>query len=369
MRIGFVIYGSLDQPTGGYLYNHKVIEYLQAQGDRIELISLPWRNTAAHLSDNLSFRLLRRLSNLQIDLLIEDELNHPSLFGINWFLRRKVPYPLVSIVHHLRSSEADLGWAKSLYLLIERFFLKSLHGIVCNSQTTERTVKALLGSENENDIPTLIAYPGKDHLAGGVDEAEIERRAGDERCLRLIFLGSLIPRKGAHWLLAALQRMDDFPFQLDLVGDAHRQPVYARRLQDMVNQSTLQNNVRFWGNVDRETLQRLLREAHVLVVPSSYEGFGIAYLDGMRYGLAVIGARQGGAAELISEGVEGYLVDPGDITALVNRLQQLHDDRKRLAEMGIAARRRFEGHPTWAQSAAQIRQFFLALLERMKTPE
>ena len=72
MKIGLLIYGSLDTVSGGYLYDRKLVEYLRAQGDTVEIISLPWRNYAAHLMDNFRFRLPPGL-----DLLIEDELNHP----------------------------------------------------------------------------------------------------------------------------------------------------------------------------------------------------------------------------------------------------------------------------------------------------
>jgi hypothetical protein len=52
MRIGFVVYGPLDTLNGGYLYDRKLIEYLRAQGDTVEIIPLSWRNYAAHLTDN-----------------------------------------------------------------------------------------------------------------------------------------------------------------------------------------------------------------------------------------------------------------------------------------------------------------------------
>ena len=57
MKIGFVIYGSLNTVSGGYLYDRKLVEYLHAQGDTVEIISLPWRNYGAHLMDNFRFRL------------------------------------------------------------------------------------------------------------------------------------------------------------------------------------------------------------------------------------------------------------------------------------------------------------------------
>src|SRR5512138_515430 len=148
MRLGLVIYGSLDTRSGGYLYDRKLVDYLRSQGDTVEIISLPWRNYAAHLTDNLWFRLWspgarswnsrRRAAGLQnFDILIQDELNHPSLIFAN---RGKHPYPVISLVHHLRCSELRPKWQNAFYRLIERKYLQSVDGFIFNSRTTEQAV-------------------------------------------------------------------------------------------------------------------------------------------------------------------------------------------------------------------------------------
>ncbi|MBL7943358.1 MAG: hypothetical protein JNM00_11355, partial [Flavobacteriales bacterium] len=102
MKIGLVIYGSLDTLSGGYMYDRMLVDYLRSQGDTVEIISLPWRNYAAHLTDNFTFKLPSDL-----DILIQDELNHPSLIRSN---RYPNPYPIISLVHHLRCSELRPKW-------------------------------------------------------------------------------------------------------------------------------------------------------------------------------------------------------------------------------------------------------------------
>src|SRR5687768_14879794 len=129
MNVGLIIYGSLDTRSGGYLYDRKLVEYLRAHDDTVEIISLPWRNYASHLMDNLSFRLPRGL-----DLVIEDELNHPSLIAAN---RRPHPYPVVSLVHHLRSSEARPAWQNNFYRWVEKRYLQSVDSFIFNSKTTQ----------------------------------------------------------------------------------------------------------------------------------------------------------------------------------------------------------------------------------------
>ena len=104
MKIGLIIYGSLDTVSGGYLYDRKLVESLRKRGDQVEIISLPRRNYAAHLTDNFHFRLPRGF-----DLIIEDELNHPSLLEAN---RREHSHPIVSLVHNLHSPRAAFRMAK-----------------------------------------------------------------------------------------------------------------------------------------------------------------------------------------------------------------------------------------------------------------
>jgi hypothetical protein len=160
MHIGLVIYGSLDTLSGGYLYDRKLVEYLRAQGDTVEIISLPWRNYAAHLTDNLNFRLPGKL-----DILIQDELNI-SLIAAN---RGKHPYPVISLVHHLRSSELRPNWQNAFYRLVERKYLNSVDGFIFNSKTTERVVNSLV----ENGKPAVIAYPPTDRFGTPLLENDI----------------------------------------------------------------------------------------------------------------------------------------------------------------------------------------------------
>src|SRR5574340_650543 len=124
MKIGFVIYGSLDTMSGGYLYDRKLVEYLRKQGDMVEIISLPWRNYFSHLTDNFQFRLPSGF-----DVLIEDELNHPSLLIAN---SQPHPCPVISIVHNLRSSEKRPAWQNAMYRQIEKQYLSSPDGFIFN---------------------------------------------------------------------------------------------------------------------------------------------------------------------------------------------------------------------------------------------
>jgi glycosyltransferase involved in cell wall biosynthesis len=96
------------------------------------------------------------------------------------------------------------------------------------------------------------------------------------------------------------------------------------------------------------------------VVPSSYEGFGIVYLEGMAFGLPAIAGRGGAAHEIITDGVNGFLVE--DAAALRQHLHTLHHNREQLTQMSEAAQSRFAAHPTWTASMTQIRDFLRSVI-------
>jgi len=345
MRIGLIIYGSLDTLSGGYLYDRKLVDYLRSQGDTVEVLSLPWRNYAAHLADNFRFRLP---SNL--DVLIQDELNHPSLIFAN---QGKHPYPIVSLVHHLRCSELRPEWQNAFYRLVEKQYLQSVDGFIFNSQTTKSVVHGLL----VNVKPSVVAYPPTDRFGEAISENEIIERATGE-VLRILFLGNVIERKGLHTLLKAVS-IQPSAFRVDIIGSLDSEPEYTKKMQEFITANNLSSFVFLHGPLDNESLIEKLRQAHILVVPSSYEGFGIVYLEGMCFGLPAIGTTAGAAGEIISDGVDGFLIGPEDVNLLASRLKVMYERRDVLSQMSLAARGRYLRQPKWEESASGIREFLL----------
>ena len=362
MRIGLLIYGSLDTLSGGYLYDRKLVEHLRRAGDSVEIISIPWRSYPAHLTDNFSSRLYRRLRSLDVDILLQDELNHPSLALVNWWLQRSRPrrYPLISIVHHLRSSEQHPRPLLPLYRFVERAYLRSVDGFVFNSQTTRQAVAALRGeSERSAPLAGVVAYPAADHLpvpdANAVQQL-IEARLHIPGPLRILFVGNLSARKGLHHLINALSRLSPSDWLLNIVGDHAVDSAYTAALRRQITAAGLDANIRLQGRVSNRVLAQLYSRAHLLAV-LSYEGFGIVYLEAMAFGLPALASVYGAAREIVRPGADGFLVEPTDAHAIATHLSALAANRQRLAILGQNARQRFASHPRWADSAAAIRNY------------
>lgn len=347
MRIGLLIYGRLDQASGGYLYDQKLVTYLRSRGHQVEVIPIPWRGYWRSMLDNFSPLLFIRLANARLDVLIQDELNHPSLFLLNRRLKKVAAYPILSIVHLLRFTEPRGPLSTWFCRAIERRYLNSVDGFVFNSRDTQRLVRRLVPRR----VPAVLATPGGDRLAARTNAARMRARTRRPGPLQVLFLGNLIRRKAPHLLLQGAAALDG-KVHVHLAGRLDMEPAYVHSLRRLAG-----SNVTFHGFVDGVALATLMRRSHVLALPSAYEGFGIAYLEGMAFGLPALATRAGAARELVRHGHNGYLLPPGDAEALTRTLAKLHSNRRLLAMLGQHALQTYAMQPTWDQSLQKIEQF------------
>jgi glycosyltransferase involved in cell wall biosynthesis len=360
MRVGIVIYGDLSTASGGYLYDRMLVGAFQRAGDTVDVFSFPPGRYGERLLQNFSGELRRTIFEWSGDLLLQDELNHPSLFLLNRGLRRPGGIPVVSIVHHLRSSEAHPRRAQLVYRRVERSYLDSVDAFVFNSHSTRRSVEQLLGRAAEG----IVATPGGDRLGPGPTEKEVLRRATAEGPLRVLFVGNIIPRKGLLTVIEALGKIPRGLWRLTIAGSRGMDPVYAREVDRAITAGGLGKNVSATGPLDDALLARAYSEHQVLAVPSQYEGFGIVYLEAMGFGLVPIGTRVGGAAEVIEDEISGCLVPPGDAAALSVVIEDLAVGRARLRALAGGALRRFRAFPGWGRGMAVAREHLCEIAAR-----
>jgi glycosyltransferase involved in cell wall biosynthesis len=150
-------------------------------------------------------------------------------------------------------------------------------------------------------------------------------------------------------------------WQLDVVGDMTVAPQYVRRLKDQASAAGIAPYIQWHGRLADRDLTDLLASSQLLVVPSSYEGFGIVYLEAMGYGLPAIASTGGAAHEIITDGVHGFLIPPADVLTLTSRLQTVSKNRDLLARQSLAAFDRAVEHPTWTTSMSRVRRFLLSM--------
>lgn len=156
-------------------------------------------------------------------------------------------------------------------------------------------------------------------------------RAG--RPLRFLFLGSVSALKGVPLLLDAWQRLDAGGHELHIVGHV------SDRSRALIPESP---GLKVIGKVPHDSLPELVRGYDVLVFPSYGDGFGLVILEALASGLPVITTFATGGPDLIEDGVEGFLVESGNVEALGISMKFFIDRPERLSQMGAAARRKAE---------------------------
>ena len=146
--------------------------------------------------------------------------------------------------------------------------------------------------------------------------------------------------------------------RLLMVGDGpDRGP--AERLASSLG---VREDVDFLGKQDH--VERLIRLAHVVLMPSEMESFGLAALEGMACGVPPVATRVGGVPELVTHGVDGFLAQPGDIDSLAGYVTQLITDDALHAKMAAAARETAVTRFSTAELIPQYEAYYEAVLNR-----
>jgi len=177
--------------------------------------------------------------------------------------------------------------------------------------------------------------------------------------IALLAVGAVVPRKGYDVLVAALARLKHLPWRLVIAGDCGRSVDTFRRLVADIAALGLSDRVQLAGTVTAEELASLYASADLFVLPSRFEGYGMAYAEAIAHGVPVIGTNAGAIPETVPADA-GVLVPPDDVDMLAATLQRVMNnpaERERLA-----AGARATAFPSWRGQAA----LFARALENLR---
>ncbi|MEB3220961.1 MAG: glycosyltransferase family 4 protein [Candidatus Sericytochromatia bacterium] len=158
----------------------------------------------------------------------------------------------------------------------------------------------------------------------------------------LLYAGRLEARKGVWTLLEAfIQVLRRHPEALLVLagGDPPGGPTLREALRARAAEAGVADHLRLPGHLTQAELPGLYAACDVFVAPSPAEPFGLVYLEAMACGRPVVGCHAGGAPEIVTEGVTGWLVPPNDAPGLAARLSAALTSRPQLMEIGQEARR------------------------------
>lgn len=352
MRVGLIIYDSLNTTTGGYIYDYKLIEYLRSQGVLVKIFSQKKKNFWGLIRNNYSKKLINQIIEFSPDVLLQDEMNFNSLFILNKKLRKIGGFSIISIVHLLQANALHNFGFRWITKKMEHIYLKSVDGYIFNSLSTKKAITKIIGECNKS----LIAYPGKDRLTMNIIKDNIRLKCQNNKLL-IIFIGNLLYNKGLHVLLQALSQIDNNFWQLSIVGGLHVDLKYTRKILKMIHDFKLKDNVKIHGLLDIKNLRKELISHHILIVPSYFESYGIVYAEAMGAGIPVIASKTGGVPEIVNDTINGFLITPGDTAMLRNCIIKLIKNRELLIQMSFSSLSAYQTFPSWNETMAKVYMF------------
>jgi len=345
-RVVFAVPGALTIPTGGYAYDARIIAGLRGRGWGVDVLDLgdgfPRPSPQALSAAHARLAALPRQDPIVIDGLA---------FGVlpDAATKLAASHRLIALVHHPLALEAGLSprEAEALRRSECRALAAARHVIV----TSAFTARLLVSDYAVPEERVTIVRPGNDRVAPG-------RGCGQET-VSLLAVGAIVPRKGYDVLLVALASLRDLPWRLTIAGDRSRDADTAARLDADLARFKIADRVRCAGAVSAQELAALYAGADLFVLPSRFEGYGMAFAEAIAYGVPVIGTTAGAIPETVPASA-GVLVPPDDTAALSAALRQLIEDPARRHRLAASARAAAAELPTWPHAAELFAQAITA---------
>lgn len=340
-----VVPGSLEQRTGGYRYDARMVAGLRDRGWVVQVCELegdfPGPNAAA---ERVLEAALARILDGRTALL--DGLAAGGFPDV--LARHTSRLRLIYLLHHPLGLETGLGPARAAELIeSERRAVQEVLGVVATSTfTAGQLVDWGVSAERRRAVPP------------GVESRPPAKGPDPDEPPRILCVGSVVPRKGQLELVQALAQLQADDWRAVLVGSRSRDPGYVQRVEDAVLGAGLGDRIEWGGECDDATLDGWYERASLFVLASAYEGFGIAYTEAMVRGLPVIGTHGGAIPTTVPEQA-GVLVPPGDVQALAAAIAQLLADPDARCRMGQAGRAAMAACPDWQQAVASLEQALL----------
>jgi glycosyltransferase involved in cell wall biosynthesis len=338
-RLWFAIPGDIETRTGGTIYDKKVIAALRAAGRTVE--HLRWPSSFPFPSPEDVAVVAASLASCPDGALV---LIDGLAFGVIPELAAKHAdrLQLVALVHHPLALESGLPTDLAERLRIsEREALRHVRAVIVTSDMTAATLAREFGTPPERIV---VATPG-------IDRPDPAWMAPSNPVPRLLAVGTVTPRKAHDVLVDGLARMTDLNWHCIIAGSLERAPETTASLCRQIEHYGLAGRIELVGEIADPA--PLYETADIFVLPSRYEGYGMAIAEALAYGIPVVATKVGAIPDVVSEGA-GILVPPDDPATLADALRRLVENRTLRREYSDGARAAAERFARWRDTAARI---------------
>ena len=331
--------GDLDIATGGTLYDRHIVQGLRALGWDLRVRSLhtsfpaPTPEAladAAHALAEIDAGARVLIDGLALGAMPDIAAAHRDRLR------------LIALLHHPLALETGLDAAQAAALRrSETDALRQVRRVIVTSPATARLLDGYGVTAGDIDV-----------IEPGTAPAELATGSG-QGPLQLLCVGTVTPRKGHLLLVEALAGLKHLDWELACAGNLERSPDTVAALRRHIDAAGLAQRVRLLGEVPHADMPTLYEGADLFVLPSLFEGYGMAYAEALARGLPVLGTQAGAIPETVPADA-GLLVEPGSASALREALERLITDQDLRRQLAAGARRARARLPTWADSASRF---------------
>ncbi|WP_425053341.1 glycosyltransferase family 4 protein [Psychromarinibacter sp. S121] len=331
----FAIPGDHRQKTGGYIYERRLLEELQAAGRTVDHIALPAASAAAGQSADLRASVTDRLRDLPADVpLILDGL----VFGaMRTGDLARLRCPVIAMLHHPMGLEDGLPPDTARHLLAQETANLALATRIVVTSPHTRDTYIGLGADPQR---ITVARPGYD---GPRDLQRVE--AGP----RILSVGLLAQRKGHDVLIRALAQVSDLDWTARIVGKTH-DPAIADALAALIGELGLTGRVVLTGELSDAALADAYRSARVFALATRYEGYGMALAEALTYGLPIVTCATGAVPGTVGDAA--LMAPADDPDAFAAHLRHVLGSEDVQDDLSARSRALGRALPRWRDTAA-----------------
>ncbi|MBE3640414.1 glycosyltransferase family 4 protein [Mangrovicoccus algicola] len=330
---GFAIPGDHRQKTGGFIYERRLLEELQAQGRAVRHLRLPPFRPDPPAAERR--RICGILAGLPPGMpLILDGLSFAAMApGDLAALGR----PVIAMLHHPAGTEQGLPAPLAARLLAQERANLALAAHVVVTSPHSRDTYIGMGADPAR---LTVALPGHDGPRGAPRE-----EAGP----RILSVGLLARRKGHDVLIRALARIADLDWTARIVGKTH-DPAVKAELAALIAAHDLQARVTLAGELSDAALARDYRRARIFALATRHEGYGMALAEALCHGLPVVSCDAGAVPGTLAGA--GLLAAPEDAAGIAGHLRRLLEDVPLRSALSRRAEAEARALPRWRDTAA-----------------
>lgn len=332
LRVVFVLPSIHDRPTGGNLYNLKLIEALEVEADVRIII---WKDAWLTVPDDEAAQLAAS-DVAVVDSLLLEKINALKRGALSrspaWFM----------LIHYL--ALCDPVHTDEARKEQESKLLEAFDGFITTSHFSKRKLEECGISSR----PVTCVYPGLTDIYFDTTEPPPQRNF-----CHLLTVSSLLPGKGIANLIDVLETLGDVSWKWTLVGDATLDPTYANFIQSKIVQSSMAARMAWHGVIDAMDMPACYLSHDLVILASEFETLSMTTREALACGRPVIAFDVGGIKENMTRG-GGILIPALDIAALRREIRRLIADPAARNLLGNQAADNRQVYANWNQAGRQF---------------